>query len=321
MGTDWMPYFDNFQNTDSLNAVAINVLTGIEVGYGLFVFVVRSFTENYSIFLCIHAIIFYALIIKSIKDMSPLPMLSLLLFYAITMGVLGSNRQLIALAMCLFSLKYVFSKEPKKFFFLVSIGFLFHTSSLIFSIYYFLNRDFNPRVIWALLLASLVIGYTSLPVLFFTEISAFFGEAALSKSLWYSDKSNLPDQELSVIGLMRRIAYFAIFYFCYGSISKEIPNYKLFFNGFFVGLLFYLVFSNSLLIFVNRGSLYFNVMDVFLISCLVYLFKNKVDRILLLVFFSSFSIYQFFQSISGYSDLFIPYQSLFFNFDYKRNLY
>lgn len=321
MGTDWIPYFDNFQSTDSLSTVFINVLAGFELGYGLSVFVVRSITENYSVFLLIHALIFYALVFFTINKLSPLPILSLLLFYAITMGVLGSNRQLIALAICLFSLKYVFNKEPIKFIFFIFLAFLFHTSALIFSIYYFLNRDIKPKLIWSLLLASLVIGYTSLPILFFTKISALFGEAALGKSSWYTDKSNLPDQELSAIGFIRRVIYFAIFYFYYRSISKNNPNYKLYFNGFFVGLLFYLTFSNSLLIFVSRGSLYFSVMDVFLISSLVYSFKNNVDRIILFAFFIFFSVYLFFQSIGGYSDLFIPYQGLFFNFDYKRNLY
>ena len=63
MGTDWRPYLINFENTDSIEDVLINVIRGFELGYGLLVLLVRKFTENYSVFLLVHALIFYGLVI------------------------------------------------------------------------------------------------------------------------------------------------------------------------------------------------------------------------------------------------------------------
>jgi hypothetical protein len=106
-GTDWDAYLTNFNLTDSIDIVLVNALTGFELGYGLFTLVFRSISTNYTFFLLIIAIIYNFLFFDFNFRFSPFPFLSLLLIYTSTMGVLGSHRQLIALGLCLFSLKYL----------------------------------------------------------------------------------------------------------------------------------------------------------------------------------------------------------------------
>lgn len=320
-GTDWLPYLNNFLDTVSVDIVLVNSLLGFEIGYGFLVYSIRSITQDYTVFLLIHALVYYYLIFKANRQISPLPSLSLLLFYVATMGVLGSNRQLIALAICLCSLQYVVERKPIKFFLLIGVAFLFHTTALLFSVYYFLNRDFKKHYIYGALIFAFIIGKTSIPNLLFSGLGNLLGGASASKAEIYSEKDSLGNFSLSIVGLIRRLFYFVVFYLSYDKLSKKLKTYKLVFNGFLFGLVFYFLFSNSLLILVNRGSIYFNVMEVFLITSLPFLFKTHKDKIIIIFILFLYSFYLFFQSISVYSDLFLPYKGVFINSEYKRNLY
>jgi hypothetical protein len=320
-GTDWMPYLENFLISDNIDAVLVNSVLGFEIGYGFFVFFVRLFTSDYTVFLLAHALVYYFLVFKSNKFISPYPYVSLLLFYASTAGMLGSNRQLIALAICLYSIQYVITKKPIKFAALIFIAFLFHTTAIIFSVYYFLNRDFKKHHVYIVLILAFIIGNTNIPNLLFSGLGNLLGGASESKAQFYTEKDVLGDSSLSFVGLIRRLLYFVIFYLSYDKLIDKLKIYKLIFNGFLFGLVFYFLFANSLLILVNRGSIYFNVMEAFLIASLLYLFKTNKDRMIVVFIIFLYSFYIFFQSISVYSDLFLPYKGLFINEEYKRNLY
>ena len=191
MGTDWTPYRDHFEQEHTWESVLLNVIIGFELGYGLFVWFIHSISDNYTVFLLAHAIIFYILIFKATNHLSKYPILTLLLFYAVMMGLTGSNRQLLALAICLYSLKYAINKKFVPFLLCISIATLFHTSALLFSFYYLFNRDLKKRTIFSLLTLSIVIGFSSIPSFVFNSIAGFFGETLSQKAEYYIDGSNL----------------------------------------------------------------------------------------------------------------------------------
>lgn len=317
-GTDWIPYKDNFDDTTSIEMVFLGILNGFEIGYGYCVYLVRSRTDDYSFFLIIHAIVFFALVFKANRKLSPFPIVSLLIFYTLTIGVMGSNRQLIALAICLYSLQFVDAKKPIIFFILVVLASLFHTTAVIFTVFYFLNRDFKKYQILLAILLAFIIGKTSLPNLFFSGFGNLLGGTAASKAEVYGEIEVTAG--LSLFGLIRRLIYFAIFLYNYDKLSQKFRMYKLLFNGFLFGLIFYFLFSSTLIILVNRGSLYFNVMESFLLASQLLLFTPK-DRGYVFVMLIMYSIYIFFQSISAYEDLFIPYKGIFINSNFSRYLY
>lgn len=320
-GTDWIYYRENFLNSTSLEAILINVFIGFEIGYGFSVYLVRLLTDNYVYYLLIHALVYYFLIFKANSKISPFPILSLLLFYTLTMGYLGSNRQLMSLAICLYALRFVVKKKPVIFFSLVFFAFLFHTSALLFMVYYYLNRDFNKKYMVVVLFLAIAIGQTQIPNILFSGIGNLLPGASASKVSVYSDKESMEGISLTLGGLIRRLLYFFLFFINYDAISQKFENYKLIFNGFLFGLIFYFLFSNSLLILVNRGSLYFNVMECFLITSQLLLFNLSKDRSYILFFIALYSIGLFFQSISIYPDLFIPYKGIFINSDFIRDVF
>jgi hypothetical protein len=321
MGTDWTPYREHFEQEHNWESVLLNVIVGFELGYGLFVWLVHSISDNYTIFLLIHALIFFTLIFKANNRLSNYPVLALLLFYAVMMGLTGSNRQLLALAICLYSLKYAISKNLMPFLFCIFIAALFHTSAILFSVYYLLNRDLGRRMTFLLLALSIAIGFSSIPSSVFNSIAGVFGETFSQKAEYYLDGSNLAGVDLSAIGLLRRMLVLFVGLYLYKPIIQRAPTFRIFFNGYLVGLLLYFMFAHSLLIVVNRGSLYFNVMEAFILASIPIALKGDSSRIIALCALFLYSIIAFYQSIGAYPDLFIPYQGIFINTDYHRNLY
>lgn len=321
MGTDWTPYRDHFEQGHTWESVLLNVIIGFELGYGLLVWLIHSISDNYTAFLLAHALIFYTLIFKANNRLSTYPILTMLLFYAVMMGLTGSNRQLLALAICLYSLKFAINKRPAPFLVCIFIATLFHTSALLFSIYYLINRDLTKRTIFSLLAFSIVIGFSSIPSSIFNSIASIFGETISQKAEYYIDGSSLGGVELSALGLLRRILVLFVGLYFYKPIVQRAPTFKIFFNGYLAGLLLYFMFAHSLLIVVNRGSLYFSVMEAFILASIPVALKGDAARRIAIGTLLLYSIIAFYQSISAYPDLFIPYQGIFINNDYHRNLY
>lgn len=322
-GTDWQVYLDNFENTVDYNAVLINILAGFEIGYGTFVFLIRKTTESYSVFLTIHALIYYILIFHSCKKLSPFPYVTLLVFYVSTIGVLGSSRQLLAVGICLFSLQYVLERKAFKFFFTIAIAFLFHSTAILFCVMYFLNRRVKVNTTILVIILAFIIGKTSLPIHAFSILGKSIGGAGESKVSTYTDIAGeiMSANALSLIGLIRRLVYLSLFLYTSKLLQKKLIYYNLLFNGYLFGLVFYFLFSSTLIIMVNRGSLYFNVLECLLISCQFIVLKDRLERSYMILLLFVFCIFLFYQSISAYDDLFIPYKGIFINQDFDREMY
>ncbi|MFT5891952.1 MAG: hypothetical protein ACI9Y7_002059 [Dokdonia sp.] len=319
-GTDWETYLLHFEEINSLSDVYYTI-TGFEQGYSFFILIVKYFWNSYTAFLVIHALLYYVLVFSAFKKFSPYIFISLLVFYATSMGIMGSNRQLIALGICLFALRYVVAnKNALNFFLLVGLAFMFHTSAILFIVYYFLNRDIKQSLLFTILIASFIIGKTSLPAVAFSFIGDNIGSMGASKVLYYTERYQEDSAlyRLGILGLLKRLLFVGLFVYNYKALTARLPYYKLIFNGYIVGLVIYLLFSSSILVLVNRGSLYFTVMETLLLSSQFLLLKNKHYQVNALILLFIVTIFLFFQSIGGYDDLFLPYKGIFINADFHR---
>lgn len=322
-GADWKNYLENFKNTNEYSTVLINALIGYEIGYGTFVFFIKKLFNNYSVFLFLHALIFYWGVFRMAKKYSPYFFISVMFYYATNLGMVGSNRQLLAIIICLWSLKFVFDRKAFKFFVGVVVACLFHTTAFLFGIYYFLNRNFKTVTVVSVLIISFIIGKTGLPFLVFSKFGGLFGDLAASKTTFYSEGAEdvLAEASLSVFGLIKRFLFIAIFTYNYSYLSKRLAYYKVLYNGYVFGMVIYFLFASSLLIIINRGSLYFNIMESLLISCQFLVISKRSDKAYIFVVLLLLSIVFLFQSIAAYPELFNPYKGLFYNKDYSREMY
>lgn len=322
-GSDWAPYLENFQNTDEYSTVLVNALIGYEIGYGTFTFFIKKLFDSYSVFLFIHALIFYWGIFRTTKKYSPYFFISLMFFYATNLGMVGSNRQLLAIIICLWGLDFIFERKPLKFIGTVGMASLFHTTAFLFVIYYFLNKNFKKVTVVSILIISFIIGKTGLPFLVFSKFGGLFGELAASKTTAYTEgaKDVLAEASLSVFGLIKRLLFIAVFTYNYAFLTQKLSYYKLLYNGYVLGMVIYFLFASSLLILVNRGSLYFNIMESLLISCQFLVFSKRLDKAYVFFVLLLISIVFLFQSIAAYPELFNPYKSLFYNIDFNRKMH
>ena len=318
-GTDWETYLLHFEEINNFSDVYYTI-TGFEQGYSFFVLIVKYLWSSYTAFLVIHALLYYVLVFSAFKKLSPYIFISLLVFYATSMGVMGSNRQLIALGICLFAMRYVVNKNALKFFLLVGFAFLFHSTAVLFIVYYFLNRDIKQSLIFKILIVSFIIGKTSLPILAFSFVGDNIGGMGAAKVLYYTERYQEDSAlyRLGIMGLIKRLLFIGLFIYNYKFLTAKLSYYRLIFNGYFVGLVIYFLFSSSILVLVNRGSLYFATMEALLISSQFLMIKNKHYKVNLLILLFVVTIFLFFQSIAGYADLFVPYKGIFINSDFHR---
>ncbi|MEH3113535.1 EpsG family protein [Pedobacter terrae] len=318
-GTDWVPYLTHFENIDTFASTS-PLVTGMEYGYSVLCWLVKIFSNDYSVLLIVHSLIYYWIVFKGIQLFSPYFFICVLLFYAFTMGVMGSHRQLIAISIILYSCKFIIHKNPYKFFFCIILATLFHTTAIICIPLYFLDRRFNTYGLIVVIMMAVVLGKTAIPITAFNLLGRIGGIG--DKVLVYLEGGldAAKDYSVSTVGLVKRILFVLIFLYARERLSTKLIHYNLILNAYIVGILLYFLFSSSLTILVSRGSLYFNMFEPILLSSLLLLFEFEKDRVVILMFFFLLSVLYFFQSIAQYADLFLPYKGLFINSDYIREL-
>lgn len=321
-GTDWNSYLNHFGEINTFDTTS-PLYNGFEFGYNIIVWFIKLFSNSYSCFLILHALLFYFLLFKSFKHLSFNFYLSLMIFYSLFIGLEGSNRQLLALVVCIFSLRYLFEEKNKLFFFFVGIATLIHTSSILFLIYYFFKRKIQLHYLLIILISAFIVGNLG----FSNSIFQFFGNLlGINSSLKVSTylefaNSTIENEKLSLLGIFKRVCLLVLFYFVREKVGAKNDKYHLMFNGYFAGLIFYLLFSKSLLIMISRGSVFFNIMEPLLMASILITIPKKNERYVYITIMFVFSILYFYQSISHYSDLFIPYKGIFINTDLNREMY
>jgi hypothetical protein len=317
-GTDWIPYFQNFKLKNVF--VTPPDYARFEYGYRLMVWIIKRFSNSYSVFLIIHAIIYYLLIFKSFRTYSPFMFVSLMIFYSSSLGMMGSNRQMIALAICLYSLRYIIEKKTLYFFLFVFIAASFHITAILFGIYYFLNKDIKPFTVFILLTIAFVLGRLQLPLIIFNIAGKLLGGNAQMKIHMYLFHAlkELHEYSLAILGFVKRLLFLSVFLYNKDKLKDHLLFYNLMLNGYMIGVLFYFFFGTTLIVMISRGSIFFNVMEPLLISSQIFLFKLKQNKLIIASFLLLLSVYFLFQSISAYPDLFIPYKGIFINSELKR---
>lgn len=319
-GTDWTPYLDHFEGIVDFESTS-PLLTGMEYGYSILVYLNKLLFSSYTALLLIHSLIYYFFVFKGIKRLSPYVFLVVLLYSAFTFGVMGSHRQLIAVALVFYGTKYILSKNAVAYTLIVIIASIFHTTALICLILYFLNRDINELFLLAIVCFAFIIGKTSIPERTFELLGAAGGVGDKLKFYLEGGKDLAKENPVSIIGLAKRLVFVGIFLYSKRMISEKIPHYNAMLNFYVIGLVIYFLFSSFLTVLVSRGGLYFNIFEPILISCQLLIFRSVKDRMILTGFLCAFTIFYFIQSIASYPDLFLPYKGIFINTDYIRDLH
>ena len=314
-GTDWTAYLKHFESINSFSS-ASPTSGSPEYGYNIAVWLVKLVFSNYSVFLVIHAAVYYYLVFNSVRRYTGILFLPLMVFYCVTMGVTGSNRQLIAVAIGLYALRYVYEGRTIYFYLLVALACMFHYSAVILFLFPLFNRKIRPATLLLCLACAIAFGASQLPLLIFSTIGNRLGRFESYKVAAYlgNTKDSLLDSGLSILGLLKRLCLLTLFFYNRRYLSGKLRYYNVLLNGYIAGVALYFLFANSLLLIVNRGDLYFNVLEPLLLASQVHLLKQRSSRLIMASALCVLSFFFFFQSISPYPDIFLPYKGLIINF-------
>lgn len=318
-GSDWTPYqtyFDSQTITYDLDDDTF------DFGYRLFSYIIRTITDNYSVFLIVYALVFYSIFFLFIAKLSSAPFTSILIFYMVTVCYMGMNRQFLAMAIYSMGLMALAKDKKSIFILMIILGAFFHKTILIGLVALFLKKRIPNIAIFTLLVIVSLIAISGIINNLPLGIFALLGEDTSTKMDFYAynhDDTSVVNSFLSVLKKMIWILPLIIF-------DKKIKNkpshYYLFFNLYLFGSLFYILFNGTILqIIVSRAIIYFNIMEIFLVPYVFSLLKANYGKLcvsFLLVCYVCLNVYKGFYAYGEDTDYFIPYKGIFINTDYQR---
>lgn len=311
IGTDWEPYYNGFINGYNED------VSHIEIGFVWLNNFIRSITLNYTIFIFILTSFFYIVLYSIIKQYSVKPLMSLCIYYCSMLGLLGCYRQLIALFICLLSLKYIVNRQFFTFLIFIILAFAFHTTALVFLPAYFLvTRKIESKIFVCLLLVCLLIG-----------LSGIINSIPYVDLLVYLDGSSMDKLNSAAEGDVSAYSYI-------GTIKRLIITipclivrrkngvsgiYDGFIKLYLMGVLVFLIFNGSVLqLMAGRGALYYNIFEILIIP---YLFTNlvKQKKVKLVVWAIYFCLLMFVMIkgmdyyVEDNKDIYRPYKTVLFS--------
>lgn len=147
--------------------------TNIEIGFLVFAWLVSKISSLVPVFLFLIQVVITTLVVKfAFDNKEKMSFSNVILFYMTFFFPLSLNfiRQSIALAICLYSSKFIYTKNWKMFLVCVVIAIQFHFSAIAFSLiyinYWFVNNDKK----YAFINKYIVVGLLLLFMIFFKEI-------------------------------------------------------------------------------------------------------------------------------------------------------
>lgn len=320
-GTDWFSYKELFDTLELDWTFLLNVYA-FDLGYVILNASVKLFTDNYTLFLLIDSFIAISLIFCFIKKYSPNPNLSIFIFYNafFVSQFMGSNRRIIALGAGLFVFYSIYELKFKKYAVWQTISFLFHRTSIILLIAWFIPRErFSTKQILILLSSCLIIGIFQLPFnlvgLLGETLSSFSNNSFVEKMLFYSENNENVISEntnpliLMVLSVIKRGVFISFYLYIINKnkgVIDSISDY--FLNVYIVGFAIYLLFNGSPIF--QMFSTYFTFIEIVLIGR-YWSYANLKTKFSFLGILLFYGFFQLLSSLNAYSTLYIPYNCRF----------
>lgn len=309
IGTDWSNYFELFQNVDLTPWGE----SGLEFLFEMIVRFDKMVWDNYNFHLFVTSLIILIPTSYFLFKYSPLPIYSLILLFGYSINSSGFGyRQDIAIAICMLSMIFVFSKKFKLFIMTVGLASLFHQSALIFIITYFLiNLNLN---IYTLILIELAI---ILGIQFSLSSSSFFMNLYTESAAQKLESYLLLDKEEAFIGIENSTTKFTsacinrfilIIPSIYIGLKHTNPILKNLNILIVFGAIIYIGFFNYGYVF-TRLARYFEIFSIVTIPLGASLITKTKRQILLLLFYL-LSLFKLLMVIINDDHIYTPYNHI-----------
>ena len=304
IGVDYLTYeihITNIQNSRML----YNPNIYIEPGFQILVKICAAFITKDPIFImCVMSLLTNFFFLKAIYDQSE--NIELSVFFYLTWGyyflTFNSIRSYFAMALALYSLRFIITKKYKYFLVLIVIAALFHKSALICIPFYIIaNRKLKPLhfVFFILALMAVIIFKNQIEMLIFKIYPSYLG-------------SVYDVNEFSYLNILKGIAVVGLGSLFYKKVSTS-KSLTLYFNLNFFVLVFYCVCYWVPQ--ASRIGFYFNITAIIFIANLLKKTNDKDSKFFITFVFVVLSLLLFFMLMKGFynpSIQLLPYKSWLF---------
>lgn len=271
---------------------------------------------NYPFFLFFYYSVIYSLYYFSFNKITKYPITALLLVFACTVGLFGSNRQLLAIAIGFFAYIYFLKEKKISYLFFILIATFFHYSAFIYVFLLFLDRRINDKIWIVTLFALLLLNITGINFTIFNfVISNFAPEKIVNIIKGYNIgfAKMQSNYYMFVIGIIRR-SFPILLMIRYKNILSNRSLYQLLLNTLFFSLAVYIFFFGKIEYMSSRVSVYFIIFEVVLYVWLIPVMNKMGKKNLYLIFLLLFAGLEFIKYVFSDPTPFIPFKTLFFSF-------
>ena len=319
-GNDWGPYHDYFEQLTAFG----DKEQDFEFGYRLSSYLMKQLGAGYPTFVFTFTFAYLYLFFGVFRKQTGAMALVLLFFTTYLLGWMGTARQVMAIALTVCAGQALLEKKTRTFLIFVVTASLFHQTAIIFLIASLLRRDLKKINFYIYVLVLSIIGGQVMKLALPSIIDVIAGVAGIGEQV--IKYSNIGSEELGhqagqfieVLWYAKRILFLTIFLFFIRRFESAWLAF--YFNAYILSVVLFFIISPTLPILATRGSNYFSIYELFLLSSLmVSLAKWHLIPIFLIITLSGQRLYT---SLYAYHpDLYIPYKGLFINETFKREVY
>jgi len=321
-GNDWPNYYNYYQHLTSLQDQAGE----FDIGYRIISLAIKSLGLPYTGFLLLYAFAYIGLIFLSFLDagIEMTGWLTLAFYSTYLLGMMGTSRQAMAMAICLFSLRYVLAGKFRKFVLCIIIAAAFHLSALCFLLAWILGKiHFKMKYVW-IALVGMAFAIHGAGTTLLESVSSVGRYVDFTEKVAALNADTYTNQVASVDGnpamhLYVKQAIFLVF-FLFGARYLKTDREKLYFKLYLVSPTIVVILYSVSPIIASRLSDYFSIFDIFIFA----LFTRRITPRAIRQAYCAMLILLFLHGIwagvnSAAPMIYSPYKGVFINQDVRRD--
>lgn len=314
-GTDWLSYLNLFNRTSDWDDLFILENIEFETGFIILNLFSHYICTSYSLCLTIQSAIIFFLLYKSLQQQSILPLVSLFIYFSMSLAGIFFVRQTIALVILLYATKYIYNRKLWHFITYIFIASLFHRTA---SIYILAYMCCNWKLSWSQMIIILggaaILGTFSSKLILGTigsvNLGVFSGKLNAYLLMGAEDNSTIYSTAGTLIrATINRGLIFIMFWLLIKNKKENDPIVNGLINIYFVGACLYFILAPVALS-LARVTAYFDIVQVLIIP--YFFIKHKIpERAIVFVIIFIYSAFRLYVALTSHPDAYIPYKTIF----------
>jgi hypothetical protein len=316
-GNDWFSYYNYYNNATSLAYES----TQFEIGYRIFVLVAKSLQLPYSGFLLIYSAAYLGLFVLSFieADIELAGWMILGFYCTYLLGLMGTNRQVMAMAICLYSIRYVRTGKWWRFVLGVAVAACFHISAVCFLIVAPLARvRLRPKYLIFVLTGLTIAGFAGVGTAILRSVGTstqniiFLAKIAELNAAAGTHVSHAVAGNPALHLYVKRGLYLLLFIVGYRYLRDD--QWKLYLRLFSVSVAIVALLYGVDPVIASRLDVYFSIFEIFLLALFTREIKTPAIRTIYSIMLLGLLYHGLWTGVYSTDPLvFAPYKGIFIN--------